>query len=782
MAEPAEPVVPVEPVESAEPVETAKPAATAEPAVPTKPAAAAEPVAAAKPAAAVESPTTVKPLAAAAAVVPVASPPDDGAPSGTPERQKWGNKVEFILSCIGMSVGLGNIWRFPYMAYANGGAAFLIPYTILMITVGKPMYYLELVLGQFQSLGQTHAFNCFPLSKGVGVCMTYACFFICLYFNILLAYAMVYMVHSFKSPLPWSKCEPEWADSNCFVRDTDISCRAIEHDLYRVFGPVNEQTNTSVVLHHKGIEFYVPRDVYLNLTRGCTNATQTAAEQFFYKSVLNISSGIGEPGKIKLDLTVSLFFAWVFVCIALLKGIKTSGKIVYFTAPAPYFILTVLLIRGLTLPGAGTGIRYLFIPDWEKVLSGFVWQQACQQIFYSLGASMGTIICLGSFNDFRNDLRRDIMIITMADFFTSLSGALVVFAVLGNMAHNLDLPIASVAEKGHGLAFVAYPEAASLIPGSNIWAFAFFLMLLLLAVDSQFAMFESFLVPLKDEFKFLRKYPATISIVSSGVSFLLGISMTTQGGLYVLNLIDTYIGGMILPIIAVMELYTVCWFYGPRRISLDVEYMLGSPPGLFLKTCWVAICPFALTVIVARSIMTHGRTSDRGVLYPLWADIVGVLFVLLGLAQVPIFAYIYAKKMNFDWAKCLKPAHDWGPQDPDLYVNYIRFVRRRGIDRSVSEAHVNRVEAEEDVPIASTQVLISPSAASPRAASHESLLPFSSGTRSEPLLPPSVFRNVFIMGMPSKPEVPTEDEVSVVTAMGTPKGDPTKKESQNPKA
>ncbi|KAL1444841.1 hypothetical protein MTO96_029436, partial [Rhipicephalus appendiculatus] len=589
----------------------------------------------------------VSPTAPAKPEAEVVAPREDETAEGEPERQKWGNKVEFILSCIGMSVGLGNIWRFPYMAYANGGAAFLIPYTILMITVGKPMYYLELVLGQFQSLGQTHAFNCFPLGKGIGVCMTYVCFFVCLYFNVLLAYALVYMVHSFKSPLPWSKCDPEWADSNCFVRDTDISCRTIGHDLYRVFGTLNEKTNDTVTLHHKDIEFYVPRDVYVNLTRGCTNATQTAAEQFFYNSVLNISSGIDEPGRIKVDLTVSLFIAWVFVCITLLKGIKTSGKVVYITAPAPFIILTVLLIRGVTLPGARTGIAYLFIPQWDKILSGFVWQQACQQIFYSLGASMGTIICMASFNDFRNDLRRDIMIITMADFFTSIAGAVVVFAVLGNMAHNLDLPVSSVAEKGHGLAFVAYPEAASLIPGSNVWAFSFFLMLLLLAVDSQFAMFESFLVPLKDEFTFLRNYPATLSIVASAISFFLGISMTTQGGLYVLNLIDRYIGGMILPMIAVMELYTVCWFYGPERISLDVEYMLGSPPSLFLKLCWVAICPIALTLIVARSVMTHSRTETKGVLYPLWADILGVLFVLIGLVQVPIFACIYAKKMKF---------------------------------------------------------------------------------------------------------------------------------------
>lgn len=701
----------------------------------------------------------------------VASPQPQDTTGSTPERQKWANKVEFILSCIGMSVGLGNIWRFPYMAYANGGAAFLIPYTILMIAVGKPMYYLELVLGQFQSLGQTRAFNCFPLAKGVGVCMTYTCFFICLYFNVLLAYAMVYMVHSFKSPLPWSTCDPAWADENCFVRNTNVSCRTLEHYLYNVFGKIKEEYNSTVTLEYDGNSFVVPLDVYLDLMRGCTNATQTAAEQFFYKSVLSISDGIDEPGKLKMDLTVSLFIAWIFVCIALLKGIKTSGKIVYFTAPAPYVILSVLLIRGVTLPGAGTGIAYLFIPQWDKLFSGIVWQQACQQIFYSLGASMGTIICLGSFNDFRNDLRRDIMIITMADFFTSICGGLVVFAVLGNMAHNLGLPVSSVAEKGHGLAFVAYPEAASLIPGSNVWAFAFFLMLLLLAVDSQFAMFESFLVPLKDEFPALRKYPATLAIVTSAISFTLGMSMTTEGGLYVLNLIDTYIGGMILPMIAVMELYAVCWFYGPRRISLDIEFMLGSPPGFFLKLCWVLICPAALTILVARSIMTHTRTSDRGKLYPLWADALGIFFVVVGLSFVPIFAYLYAKKKNYDIVECLKPAHDWGPQDPELYSNYIAFVRKRGVKRSVSEAVVVVVEAVEVQD--STQALVSPQSDAsppPLPAPTSEALPFS-GPRISPVRSStSLLDQMYILGMPERPDVLTEDEVSVVTS--TPKPEP----------
>ena len=54
-----------------------------------------------------------------------------------------------ILIHILLQVGIGNVWRFPYLAYQNGGAAFLIPYIILLIFVGKPMYYMETAMGQF---------------------------------------------------------------------------------------------------------------------------------------------------------------------------------------------------------------------------------------------------------------------------------------------------------------------------------------------------------------------------------------------------------------------------------------------------------------------------------------------------------------------------------------------------------------------------------------------------------------------------------------------------------
>lgn len=83
------------------------------------------------------------------------------------QRVQWGSDIEFLMSCIAMSVGLGNIWRFPFTAYENGGGAFLIPYIIVLLLIGRPLYYLEMLLGQFSSRGSVDTFSSFtPAFKG----------------------------------------------------------------------------------------------------------------------------------------------------------------------------------------------------------------------------------------------------------------------------------------------------------------------------------------------------------------------------------------------------------------------------------------------------------------------------------------------------------------------------------------------------------------------------------------------------------------------------------------
>ncbi|PNF22064.1 hypothetical protein B7P43_G09735 [Cryptotermes secundus] len=91
----------------------------------------------------------------------------------TPDRPRetWGKKVEFLLAVIGFAVDLGNVWRFPYICYQNGGGAFLIPYCIMLVFGGLPLFYMELALGQFHRCGCLTIWKriC-PALKGRGVC------------------------------------------------------------------------------------------------------------------------------------------------------------------------------------------------------------------------------------------------------------------------------------------------------------------------------------------------------------------------------------------------------------------------------------------------------------------------------------------------------------------------------------------------------------------------------------------------------------------------------------
>ncbi|KAK6037673.1 hypothetical protein COOONC_24822, partial [Cooperia oncophora] len=77
----------------------------------------------------------------------------------TQKRGHWSNEVEFLLAVVGLTVGLGSVWRFPSLAYNNGGSAFLIPFLICAVLVGQPMMYLEMIVGQYTHTGPSMVFR-----------------------------------------------------------------------------------------------------------------------------------------------------------------------------------------------------------------------------------------------------------------------------------------------------------------------------------------------------------------------------------------------------------------------------------------------------------------------------------------------------------------------------------------------------------------------------------------------------------------------------------------------
>lgn len=205
--------------------------------------------------------------------------------------------------------------------------------------MGMPLVMLEMGYGQFSSLSPIAVWKMAPLFEGVGFGMVIISAVVCVYYNVIIAWTIYYFALSFSWKLPWSTCGNSWNTDYCYTRSNSSN---------------------------------ITQSNYTNITDRANvtlNNTRSPSEEFFERYVLGMSDGIDNLGTLRWQLVVSLLAAWIFIFLALCKGVKSSGKVVYVTATLPYILIFAFLIRAVTLDGSYEGIKRYILPVWGQLIT-----------------------------------------------------------------------------------------------------------------------------------------------------------------------------------------------------------------------------------------------------------------------------------------------------------------------------------------------------------------------------------------------------------------------------
>ncbi|XP_004640732.1 sodium- and chloride-dependent transporter XTRP3 [Octodon degus] len=513
-------------------------------------------------------------------------------------REQWENPLQFLLACISYSVGLGNVWRFPYLCQMYGGGSFLVPYLIMLVVEGMPLLYLELAVGQRMRQGSIGTWRTIsPYLGGVGVASMVVAFLTATYYNTINAWSFWYLFNSFQEPLPWSVC------------------------------PLNE-----------------------NLTgyqEECEKASST--QYFWYRKTLNISPSIQDSGAVQWEPALCLILAWMMVFLCTLRGTETVGKVAYFTALLPYCVLIIYLVRGLTLHGATNGLMYMFTPKVEQLANPKTWINAATQIFFSLGLGFGSLIAFASYNEPSNNCQKHTIIVSLVNSASSIFASVVTFSIYGFKAtfnyenclnkvillliNSFDLEDGTVtasnleqvkdylastypskysevlphmqncsleseldtAVQGTGLAFIIYTEAIKNMEVSQLWSVLYFFMLLTLGVGSMLGNTAAILTPLTDS-KVISSYlpKEVISGLLCFVNCAISLLFTIEAGSYWFDIFNDYVATLSLLLIVLVETVAVCYVYGLRRFGAELEAMTGCALNWYWKALWAFVSPLLI--------------------------------------------------------------------------------------------------------------------------------------------------------------------------------------------
>jgi NSS family neurotransmitter:Na+ symporter len=447
------------------------------------------------------------------------------------------------LAAIGSAVGLGNIWRYPYVVYDNGGGAFLLPYFIALATAGIPIMIMEYGLGnKFRGAGPFSYRSLSSRWEWLGWWQVFTSFVIGTYYMIIIGWVLSYTYYSFGT---------QWGS------DT---------------------------------------------------------EGFFTGNYLGVSESFWSVGGIQWKVLLAGVIAWAIVYWLLQRGVSRGIELASrVLIPLLVVMILIIVIRGVTLPGAARGLDTLLSPDFSALFTPGVWIAAYGQVFFSLSLAFTVMITYASYLPRDTDLSNSGFIAALSNSGFEFLAALGIFGVLGFLAVQQNAQVGEVVTAGVGLAFIAIPQIINELPALNsLFGVLFFGALLFAGLTSAVSIFEVGIAAVREKFGLARA--SAVNWVC-GLAALGSLLYVTKGGLYYLDTVDHFINSYGLVLSGLFEVILVAWIArqlpGLRQFINESSYFrLGGWWTVSLSI----ITPLVLIVITAFNIYQELTEAYEG--YP----------------------------------------------------------------------------------------------------------------------------------------------------------------------
>lgn len=373
------------------------------------------------------------------------------------KREKFNSRFGMIMAMAGSAVGLGNMWRFPFLAAQNGGGAFIFVYLILLFLICLPVLMTEMMLGRRARANATRVYD----SLGA----------------------------------------PNWRPVGLFTLITPVMILGF----YIVVGGWSVKYLVESCLFH----FQMPDADYASEFTGFISSTWSPV---IYTLVF-------------LGITSAVILGGVQ------KGIERFSKPMMTLL---ILMIVIIAIRAVTLPGAGAGVKYLLVPEFDRI-TGKVLVTALGQAFMSMSIGIGILLTYGSYVKSNEDIVNTSMYTGIIDtVFAVVAGLAIIPAVFAIAQMNGTEPAVNA---GPGLVFITLPSVFASMPGGQIIAILFFVALLLAAVTSAMSLLEVLVSYLIEEWKVSRKGAVVVSII---ICTILGVICSLSQGV----LADVKIAGM----------------------------------------------------------------------------------------------------------------------------------------------------------------------------------------------------------------------------------------------